>query len=317
MRFELQARGPGTETNYIVAHEGKLFATISTWNSTDPQTQITILRKDSPSEPWVEEFRLPKTPERAYTRSEIMRVLTFRSDIDGKPLVPPKTVLLIASGQQSTNANRFPWSNTVWARVGPGDFRETVLSTDTVRPCDGDNKPSVRSMDVFFDPGLGRDALFVGTGSGRVYRGGYDPTTPGLLRFEPNPIFQGSGRILSLTATPWGLFASCSRKVAPDACTRVTGLPDVLLRYTGRRTNVDVSSQPLGDFERVGTWESTGREAEDSCRGLTVLPHPTKTAAWCWLEASRTPANLCTGQIKMARWKTPWTLQSNEVSWTS
>jgi hypothetical protein len=274
MTTSLEHRGPGTEVNYIVAHEGSLFATVSTWNASDIEIPITVLRKDAPAADWVTDFTLPKVEEELYTRAESMARLTFTTDYTGTPLAEPVTLLILGSGQQSGDPVAYPWNATVWTRVAAGHWERVVLPGGVFRPCDGSNQAGVRSLEVYHDPVLGRDILFIGQVSGRIHRAGYDPAAPGRLSIEPEPVFQGSGRVMSLRATPFGLFAAVSQKNLEGDCHETPGLPEGLIRYLDGTEAVDIEADPLGAFEHLDTWETDGRPAEDSCRGLTLLPHP-------------------------------------------
>lgn len=274
MSMDLEIRGPGTEVNYIVAHEGSLFATVSTWNASDIEIPVTVLRKDGPAADWVADFTLPKVEEEVYTRAETMARLTFTTDYTGAPLEEPVTLLILGAGQQSIDPATYPWNAAVWTRVAAGNWERAVLPGGVLRPCDGTNQAGVRSLEVYHDPLLGRDILFIGQVSGRIHRAGYDPAAPGRLSVEPDPVFQGSGRVMSLRASPFGLFASVSQKNLEGDCDEVQGLPEGLIRYLDGTETVDIEVDPLGAFEHLDTWETDGRPAEDSCRGLTLLPHP-------------------------------------------
>lgn len=274
MMFTLEHRGPGTEVNYIVAYDDALFATVSVWNAKEMRTPVTVLRKDAPEAPWVVDFALPQTPAQYHGRSEHMSQLRFTMDYTGAALTSPASLLVLGAGQQTAPTSGQPWANTLWTRTGPGEWKRTLVSNDVVRPCDDDDKPSVRSMAVHYDAVARREYLFVGTGNGQIYRAGYDPAAPGRLRLDSRPLFQGSGRVISLRSTPFGLFASVSQKDLGGECSAKRGLPEGLFRYVEGSSPVDIATQPLGAFVLVDQWESAGRDAEDSCRGLTLIEHP-------------------------------------------
>jgi hypothetical protein len=274
MTFDLEHRGPGTETNYIVAHDNRLFATVSVWNASDMTIPVTILRKDSPTSDWSTDFMLPQNEIEYHTRSECMARVTFTTDYTGTPLAQPVMLLILGAGQQSIDSDHYPFRSTVWTRIAAGNWQRTIVSEDVERPCDNSLSAGVRSLYVYRDAVQNRDILFIGTTNSQIYRAGYDPTAPGLLRVEPLPVFQGSGRVMSLRGTPYGLFASVSEKDVGGECSAQPGLPEGLIRYIDGTTTVDIQVNPLGAFEHVDTWESDHRSAEDSCRGLTLLPHP-------------------------------------------
>jgi hypothetical protein len=276
LAFTLERRGPGTEVNYIVAFEGHLFATVSTWNSKDMAVPVTVLRKDGPGQPWVVDFELPQSEKEYHSRSESMAVVRFATRADGSPLAEPVTLLALGAGQQSVDEVANPWNSTVWTRVAEGNWERVVVPGGVVRPCDGSNHAGTRSLAVHRDSSLGRDILFIGLVSGRIHRAGYDPTTPGRLSINPEPAFQGAGRVLSLRSTPFGLFASVSLKSQQAECPVTPGLPEGLFRYRDGTGSVDVAATPTGAFDFVDSWPSEGRSAEDSCRGLTLLPHPSR-----------------------------------------
>jgi arylformamidase len=284
--------GPGTEVNYIVPFEGALYAVVSTWNTADRATPVQILRKDGPTAPWVVDMQLPRTPTEFYGRGSFMAPLTFGTDINGAPLASPVTLLVVGADRRS-QAEDEPPADTVWVRRGPQDWVPTVVDDNAYRPCDGVHYPGIRSADVANDPATGRSILFVGSQTGRVYRGGYDPSAEGLLRFERQAVFQGAGRISSITSTSLGVYISAARKLPPDdACTVTLGLPEGLFRYVGGAGGVDLEADPKGAFTFIDVWGHENRNSEDACRGLTLLPHPERPLDWVLMCAAQDPGEL-------------------------
>jgi hypothetical protein len=265
-RFTLELRGPGTELNHLVAHEGALFATMSTWNNVDLAQPALVWRKDGPGQPWVVDFEFPRSERAAVTRAEFMGRFSFTTLQDGTPLPTPRNLLVVGTGQQSADPQRFPFQQLVWVRQGPGRWTSNSLGAVIPRACDADLKPSVRSMALHRERGV--DQLYVGTGGGYLYRGGLLASDE--LRFEPSSLFSGAGRVVSMIATPEGLYFSVSLK--PEC----PHLPQGLFLLSGDA------------IEPVSGWPGGGRPGtEDSCRGLTVLSHsthPGQTVIGCGLE---------------------------------
>lgn len=292
LTFSLEHRGPGTEVNYIVAFEGSLFATVSVWNSKDRTIPVTVLRKDGPDQPWVVDFELPQSEVEYHARSESLAVVQFTTQADGIPLARPVTLLILGAGQWSTDSVAYPWNSSVWTRVSEGNWEKVVVPGGVFRPCDGGNPAGTRSLQAYHDPVLGRDILFIGQVSGRIHRAGYDPTAPGWLSIEPEPVFQGSGRVMSLLSTPFGLFASVSQKNLEGDCDKTPGLPEGLFRYRNGTGSVDVLADPQGAFDFVDDWPTDGVRAEDSCRGLTMLPHPSRPGEFALFGGLEDPGHL-------------------------
>jgi len=287
MTYTLERRGPGTEITYLASHEGSLFAIENVWASADREVPSRLLRKDGPEAPWATDFELPQTPEDAHIVVKPMTEITFEHDYTGAPLAEPVTLLVVGSSRYSLDRETYPFATDLWVRRGPGDWARTVVTEAVLRPCDGSHQPGTRSMAFHYDPVLDREWLFVGTASGQIFRVAYDPDAEGRLAPESEPIFQGSGRVMSLRSTPHGLFASVSLKNAEGDCGVTPGLPEGLFRYQNGTYTVDLAADPAGAFEHLDTWETDARPAEDSCRGLTLLPHPElpgEEALFCGLE---------------------------------
>ena len=170
-----------TEVNALVAHAGRLFATIGVRNLIQPDgvpaTGPQVLVKDGPDAPW----RVEQTFGPAYVRSESMAELVITTDGAGDALSPPVRLLVAGVGQTE------PPSSTVWTRDdAAGTWTRIVLDADP-RRTGGAVAPGVRSLVVHRDPETGVDAVYAGTSAGRLFRGVYDAAAPGRLRFDTAP----------------------------------------------------------------------------------------------------------------------------------
>jgi hypothetical protein len=144
----------------------------------------------------------------------------------------------------------------------------------------------VRAMAMHTDGKTGRQYLFAGAGDGRVYRGAYDPATPGRLKWEVDPGLPKTARLMTFTECDGTLYVA-GGLVENNGVNPMRG---------------DISAKELrrdgGLYRRVdgadSRWELVYRQPfagpkynEHLMRGLSVVPdprNPGKPAILCGLE---------------------------------
>ena len=267
----------GTETVRLIGHGGRLYAGIGFWNDApegDPRRRAygaQVLRKDAPDAGWT----VDRSWGKAYWRVNAMLPVTFTTDVEGRPLAEPLSLLLAAIGGLGHDAKA-----TIWVRDdGTGGWTESVVAA---------GHGYARSLIVYRDKVTGCDHVFAGTVKG-IVRGSYDPDSPGGIRWEPRPEIEGHTehtftkgnftrtyrpRTVAFTEVNGRLYASQS---VVKGSTDEGGL---LLRNDGPNPSWRVIYRRELPANAV-----TGYTA---FRGITAVPHPTQAGkqavlgAWEW-----------------------------------
>jgi predicted AlkP superfamily pyrophosphatase or phosphodiesterase len=232
----------GQELMRIVAYRGQLFASTSVF--TDPRlygadpnyTGCQVLRKSSSKSGWEVDISFG----RRYLRTDCLEVVRFTRDAKGKPL--PKPVEMLVAGIWDNG--ELVYSEEAARRDDAGrDVARTIFGRETGRRAGGSRAAygnrhitiavrddatgkwtivrvakvpesekgfsSVRAMRVHRDKVTGQECLYVGAACGGMYRGVYDPTAPGRIRWiegdELDPTF---GRVHSMCICNGSLYAS-------------------------------------------------------------------------------------------------------------
>lgn len=248
-----------TEVNYIVNHQGKLFANVSYWNADRSGETVLpgprVIRKDRYDGRWEIDHEFGP----GYVRSAVMASLTLTTDGTGKQLNPPVKLLVAGAGQAYPNKE-----STLWTRNdATGEWARISLSTSTER-LDGEDKADVRSLASYTDKQTGVNYLFVGTSAGQVFQGVYDPTAPGRLRFDPQPVFQGPGRIHSMAEFQGAFYIS----VGVDQQVPGGGL------YRRVDGNLGTNPSQAQRWQLVYDWPAPRRSPAGGMRAITGVPNP-------------------------------------------
>ena len=170
----------GVECNYLVAHKGRLYATVSTWKqkgwnrgqTTGPQ----VLVKKAHDAPW--EVDTTFGPE--YGRAECLRSVTFTTDRTGRKLAEPIT-LLLATTTGLLSKGIGVWSRDdatgKWARMTLGQAH-SAWGTE------------VRALVDHVDRVTGVHCVFVAATEGLIYRGVYDSAVAGGIAWDAEPEYR-------------------------------------------------------------------------------------------------------------------------------
>jgi hypothetical protein len=179
----------GTETMRLIQHKGKLFASTGVWmdlpyppRSPDdpPWVGPQVLVKDSASAPWRVEVGFPTN-----VRLDGMTSATFVTDGAGNALDPPVNLLIIDPACTRDDATG-AWTRSA-VPAGLGNARSFCTHRDGV---------------------TGVQHLFAGDSSGKIFRGVYDPSAQGRLRWASTPELTGTGRVMCMAEADGVLYAA-------------------------------------------------------------------------------------------------------------
>lgn len=237
----------GTETSALVAHQGKLYAAMGFWKDTpgaDPSNGAQVLVKDSVDAAWrldlaFNEFQLYST--------ETMASIEFTTDITGRALNPPVR-LLMASASYPPDSGA---PGSVWIRDdGSATWTRTLQAPQAI---------TARVIFSHVDALTGVHHVFAGMRNGTIYRGAYDESAPGRVRWSDAPEVTSSSGLRFLSATAANGRAYAASGVA-DSPSGVTG---------GLYERVD---GPAPSWRIVYQWPVFGDST--GLRGLTAVPDP-------------------------------------------
>jgi hypothetical protein len=231
----------GTELMNIVAHNEKLYAGVGYWKDaagSDPRPGAQILVRDGPSAPWRLDRSFPRV-----LRMDNLQSFTFTTDGRGKRITPVSLLLAAPGGAANGDVS-------VWSRDdSTGVWTAMVLAKLN-------RKEEVRALGFHHDSVTGVDDVFAGAGvqSGAgigIFRGVYDPTAPGRIRWDSTPEFTNyQGRPTA--------FAEA------DGVLHVTSLGAMYRRVDG----------PDPSWVQVFSYDRPLIPSNSGLRGLTAIPNP-------------------------------------------
>lgn len=252
----------GTECNYLVAHGGRLYAAVSLWNHDPaaPNPGPGVLVKPSAAAPWEVDVQFHR-PAPPCVRVAVLASLTFATDAAGKALAQPVS-LLIAGGSIFESRSE----SAVFVRDdAAGKWVKSVIAPRAAR-----DLGEVRLLQAHRDRVTGADRLIATITNGKVFSGGYDPATPGFIRWSPEPELTGRlGRIMSVG------------RVNGDAYLAV----DITLDAPGNGGLFRRVDGPQPRWEWIGEWgHRLASRGVAWMRGITAIPdpeHPGKDMILC------------------------------------
>ena len=170
----------GVECNFIVAHKGKLYATVSTWKQVGYQRGETtgpqVLVKKAHDAPW----EVDMTFGPYFGRAECLLSVTFTTDRTGRRLGRPVSLLLATTtgfGSKEIGVWSRDDATGRWTRI---TFGKASSSWGT----------EIRTLSDHVDRVTGTHSVFAAATEGLIYRGAYDPQTPGGIVWDPQPEYQ-------------------------------------------------------------------------------------------------------------------------------
>ncbi len=180
------ALAKATEANALVPHNGKLYCATSYMPESKRVGDVNpkVLVKKSATGPW--EVDLEAGPE--FIRLSFMKSVAFTTDGHGHKLPKPVSVLVCGTGAWRSQ----PTGVAVFSRNdATGHWTKSVLSTNRWNREKTNHTTDVRCIWEHVDRVTGVHAVFAGSGSGRLFRGVYDPTQPGLIAWDAKPELDG------------------------------------------------------------------------------------------------------------------------------
>ena len=158
----------GTEIDFLVPHQGRLYAGNCLWKETDPAVpkacQILVL--DSPKGQWRVDREF--TVNSLMTRCSVLKEITFATDGRGRAIAPVALLLAVP------DAPRGPLK--VFCRDdATGDWSPSVIGMA--------KGSSIRAMGLHRDKVTRIDRIFAGSNKG-VISGVYDAAAPGRIRWD-------------------------------------------------------------------------------------------------------------------------------------
>jgi len=176
------ALAKATEANALVPHNGKLYCAVSYLPESKQLGDVNpkVLVKKSANGPW--EIDLEAGPE--FMRLGMIQSVTFTTDGRGHKLAKPVSVLIAGTGawqQQPTGVVVFSRNDST------GKWTKSVLSPNRWNREKTNHETEVRTIWDHVDRVTGVHYVFAGAGTGRIYRGVYDPAQPGLIAWDAKP----------------------------------------------------------------------------------------------------------------------------------
>lgn len=239
----------GTETLRLIAHDGKLFASLGYWTDLpylqdkgdEPWTGAQVLVKESAGGPW----RVDTSFGRETLRTEGMLSATFNTDATGEALDQPVTMLIAGPSSRGITC--------AWTRDdATGEWTASELASF---------RGGIRSFCIHVDSVTGVHHLFAGLSRGAIVRGAYDPDAPGRLTWSEAAELSGTGRVMAMVEANGTLYAACGI----DSDEPSSG--GLFMRVDG----------PEPRWERVWRWpykHIEGKDESEIMRGLTAVPDP-------------------------------------------
>lgn len=251
-----------SECNAIAAHRGMLFAGMTYISEDRREANGRILVKRSADGPWEMDVLLGEGHARVSTLASI----EFGTDHTGKVLDAPVPVLMASDWNLRRGGRQ--QSVGVWARDDhEEEWTRLVLSTDVRREgrTHGGNNPEIRKFIDHIDRVTGIHYVFAFASNGSIYRGAYDETARGGLRWERIPELSGLvQRPVSAAVADGVVFTQFA--VPPDVKRAESG---------GLYRRVD-GHEPRWERVEVPSWldpdNPVNTTRTGAMRGLTTLP---------------------------------------------
>jgi acetyl esterase/lipase len=203
-----------TEVDHIVTFQGKLYAGLGNWNEKafieDLQLPLPdevaamppgafgfygamMVVKEGPNAPW----KLDHYFGTATLRVDALETLVLTTDENGAPLPEPFEILY--AGVTAINL-RTAGVYVHWKDPNTGEWGTELLDQDFLVPPGGAGAtdlpfaPYVRSFWTAVNSVNGVHEAFAGPATGKIYRGVYDPSAPGYIRWDDEPEFDVGDR---------------------------------------------------------------------------------------------------------------------------
>lgn len=175
-----------TEANALMVHNGMLFCATSYMPPSDgPSRGLAnvnpkVLVKKSANAPWEVDLEAG----REFMRLSILKSVAFTTDGKGNKLPKPVSVLVCGTGAWRSQ----PTGVYVFSRNdATGQWTKTLLTANRWNRDKVNHTTDVRTIWDHVDAVTGVHSVFAGSASGRIFRGVYDPSQPGLIAWDLKP----------------------------------------------------------------------------------------------------------------------------------
>jgi hypothetical protein len=264
------ALAAATEANALEIHDGKLYAVTSYMPESGRLADLNpkVLVKKSADGAWEIDFEAG--PE--FMRLGSLKSVRFTTDGEGNKLESPVSVLVAGTGAwRSQN----PSGVVVFSRNdAAGEWVRSVLSTDVWNRERLNHATEVRCTFDHVDRVTGVHYVFAGSQTGRLFRGVYDPSEPGLIRWGPTPEIDNLlGNFLSAAEANGMQYVGVA--YGPTEQGRLPS--DRPVEDHGLFRRID-GPEARWEWVRVKEWEDARRPGRSlrtgQLRGLTAIPAP-------------------------------------------
>jgi Ca2+-binding EF-hand superfamily protein len=264
------ALAKATEANALVAHEGKLYCAVSYMPESKRPEDVNpkVLVKKSANGPW--EVDLDAGPE--FMRLGMIQSVTFTTDGRGHKLSKSVSVLIAGTGawqQQPTGVVVFSLNDTT------GKWAKSVLSPNRWNREKTNHETEVRTIWDHVDRVTGVHYVFAGAGTGRIYRGVYDPAQPGLINWDAKPELDDLvGRFTCAAEANGVQYAGVAYGATKEGFRGITERP---VKDHGLFRRVD-GPQAHWEWVPIKEWEDPNEPGRSlhiaQIRGLAAVPAP-------------------------------------------
>lgn len=257
-----------TEANVLVPHNGMLYCATSYMPESGRLGDLNpkVLVKRSADGPWEVDFEAGSD----FMRLGFMRSVAFTTDGQGRKLPKPVSVLIAGTGawrSQPTGVVVFSRNDetSTWVR--------TELSPDRWNRERTNHSTEVRCIFDHMDRVTGVHMVFAGSATGRIYRGVYDPTEPGLIRWNKTPEIDGlAGHVLCAAEANGVQYAGIAYGPTAEDRRQVRERP---IKDHGLFRRID-GPTPRWEWVPIKAWEDpeqSGRSLRTAqLRGMTAVP---------------------------------------------
>lgn len=262
------ALAKATEANALVPHNGMLYCCVSYMPESKRLMDLNpkVLVKKSANAPWEVDLEAG----REFMRLSILKSVAFTTDGKGNELPKPVAVLVCGTGAWRSQ----PTGVYVFSRNdATGQWTKTLLTANRWNRDKVNHTTDVRTIWDHVDTVTGVHYVFAGSASGRIFRGVYDSSQPGLIAWDLKPELDGMvGHVLCAAEANGVQYAG----IAYGATKKdIRQDPDRPVKDHGlfRRTD-----GPMARWEwlPIKEWEDPNRPGRSlrtaQLRGMTAVP---------------------------------------------
>jgi catechol 2,3-dioxygenase-like lactoylglutathione lyase family enzyme len=257
-----------TEANALVSHNGMLYCATSYMPPSGRLQEVDpkVLVKKSATSAW--EVDLEAGPE--FIRLGFMMSVAFTTDGRGNKLPKPVPVLIAGTGAWRSQ----PTGVVVFSRNdATGKWTKSVLSPNRWNREKTNHTTEVRCIFDHVDRVTGIHYVFAGSATGRLFRGVYDPTQPGLIAWDAKPELDDlSGHFLCASEANGVQYAGVAYGPTAEDVRQASERP---VKDHGLFRRID-GPKARWEWVPVKEWEDPNQPGRSlhtaQLRGMTVVP---------------------------------------------